>query len=139
MMGQARLISFPPEALPILQERGLKLENRMGQQNVGGWGEGGPAAMTGRVPGEQPRTHPVYTAGIPRAPMAVLALSCPRRLSEPDPAELEAWSPSHTEAWDANACCWGTLERVAPRTQAADVSPPGGGRKFSGTLTGPRG
>ena len=106
---------------------------------MGGWGEGGPAAMTGRVPGEQPRTHPVYTAGIPRAPMAVLALSCPRRLSEPDPAELEAWSPSHTEAWDANACCWGTLERVAPRTQGADVSPPGGGRKFSGTLTGPRG
>ena len=40
--------------------------------------------------------------------------------------ELEAWSPSHTEAWDANACCWGTLERVAPRTQGADVSPPGG-------------
>lgn len=56
MTGQARLISFPPEALPILQERSLKLENKTGQHNMGGWGEPGPAAMTGWVPGEQPRT-----------------------------------------------------------------------------------
>lgn len=112
-MGRAHLVSFPPKALPIPQERRLQLENE-GQHNVGGWGEAGPAATTGRVPGEQPRIHPVYMAGTPRAPTAVLALCCPRRLCEPDPAELAAWSPSHTETQDTNACCWGRLTTWHP-------------------------
>ena len=69
-MGRAHLISFPPKALPILQERRLKPENE-GQHSVGGWARGHnwvgprraaknpPCLHSGRPQGSDSVAHPL--------------------------------------------------------------------------------
>lgn len=105
-IGQCHLVPAPPRPCPSLQERRLQLENE-GQHNTGGWERLGPRPQLGGSQESQGLT--LSTRRAPPGLRRQCCLCCPRRLCEPDPAELAAWSPSHTETQDTNACCWGRL------------------------------